>query len=322
MKILITGVAGFIGAALAHRLLNLGHTVYGVDNLNAYYAISLKQARLAELTKNNFNFFAYDITDLASINVLFNNNFDVVIHLAAQAGVRHSISHPQDYFNTNLLGFGHILEACRRQQIKHLIYASSSSVYGANRKQPSCETDCTASPMSLYAASKIANEVMAYSYAHLYNLPCTGLRFFTVYGPWMRPDMALFKFAQLITHNQPIPVYNYGRMLRNFTYIDDIINGILLVITNPISAPHRIYNLGGGQKVELLYLIELLEQNLGLQAELNLLPAQAGDPLANVADTSLFAQDFNFTPQTSIETGVAAFVAWYKKFAALNADMV
>lgn len=330
--ILVTGVAGFIGSALVQRLLKRGDTVYGIDNLNDYYAVELKQARLDRLTPfEQFHFQQLNITDRAAIRALFEQHqFDVVVNLAAQAGVRYSIDHPELYFDTNLTGFGHILEGCRQTHVKHLVYASSSSVYGANVKQPFSESDSVDHPISLYAATKKANELMAHSYAHLYDLACTGLRFFTVYGPWMRPDMALFKFANLMAAGQPIPVYNHGEMVRDFTYIDDIIDGVEHVIDQPAQkniewnpqdpipsssqAPYRIYNIGSSRAVSLMYYIELLEKHLGLKAKLDLQPLQAGDVLKTFADTTLLQQDFDYSPTTSVEYGVAQFAAWYKSF--------
>ncbi len=330
--ILVTGVAGFIGSALAQRLLERGNTVFGVDNLNDYYSVELKKARLTRLELyKNFYFQLLDITDRAAMRELFTRQqFDVVVNLAAQAGVRYSIDHPELYFDTNLTGFGHVLEGCRQTGVKHLVFASSSSVYGSNIKQPYSESDNVDHPISLYAATKKANELMAHSYAHLYNLACTGLRFFTVYGPWMRPDMALFKFANLMTAGEPIPVYNHGEMVRDFTYIDDIVDGIENVINHPAQqntqwdplepvpssskAPYRIYNIGSSRAVNLMYYIELLEQYLGIKAILDLQPLQAGDVLKTFADTTLLQQDFDFTPTTPVEYGVAQFAAWYKGF--------
>ncbi|MEK7989822.1 MAG: NAD-dependent epimerase [Thiotrichaceae bacterium] len=330
--ILVTGTAGFIGSALAQRLLERDDTVYGIDNLNDYYSVELKKARLDRLkTFEQFHFQLLDITDRNAMQALFaQHQFDVVVNLAAQAGVRYSIDHPELYFDTNLTGFGHILEGCRQMQVKHLVFASSSSVYGANVKQPFSESDNVDHPISLYAATKKANELMAHSYAHLYHLPCTGLRFFTVYGPWMRPDMALFKFANLMTAGQAIPVYNYGEMVRDFTYIDDIIDGVERIIDQPAQknskwnpleptpsssqAPYRIYNLGSSRAVSLMYYIELLEKYLGIKAKLDLQPLQAGDVLETFADTTLLQQDFDFTPTSSVEHGVAQFAAWYKSF--------
>ncbi|WP_353571088.1 SDR family NAD(P)-dependent oxidoreductase [Candidatus Albibeggiatoa sp. nov. BB20] len=330
--ILVTGVAGFIGSALAQRLLKRGDTVYGIDNLNDYYAVELKKARLARLTSSaQFHFQLLDITDRVAMHALFEQHqFDVVVNLAAQAGVRYSIDHPEFYFDTNLTGFGHILEGCRQTHVKHLVFASSSSVYGANVKQPFSESDSVDHPISLYAATKKANELMAHSYAHLYDLACTGLRFFTVYGPWMRPDMALFKFANLMTEGKAIPVYNHGEMVRDFTYIDDIIDGVEHVIDKPAQkdtdwnplqptpsssqAPYRIYNIGCSRAVSLMYYIELLEKHLGIKAKLDLQPLQAGDVLKTFADTRLLQQDFDYSAITSVEYGVAQFAAWYKSF--------
>lgn len=330
--IFVTGVAGFIGAALAHRLLARGDTVYGIDNLNDYYDVRLKQARLARLTpSDHFHFIQGDIADRTQMAELFSQqSFDGVVNLAAQAGVRYSIEHPQPYINTNLVGFANILEGCRHSRVPHLVFASSSSVYGANTKQPFCEHDNVDHPVSLYAASKKANELMAHTYAHLYHLPCTGLRFFTVYGPWMRPDMALFKFAQGIMADKPIPVYNHGQMVRDFTYIDDTIEGVVRVLDQPATpnpnwqgytpdpatsqAPYRIYNIGNHQAVELLRYIEILETCLGKKAKLDLLPMQPGDVPATLADSTALYEAVGFAPRTPVEEGVARFAEWYKAF--------
>jgi len=330
--ILITGVAGFIGNALAIRLLERGDTIYGIDNLNDYYAVTLKEARLARIKSHpHFTFAQLDITAREIMAELFaKQSFDKVVHLAAQAGVRYSIDHPYSYFDTNLTGFGHILEGCRQQRIKQLIFASSSSVYGANIKQPFCESDNVDHPISLYAATKKANELMAHSYAHLYGLPCTGLRFFTVYGPWMRPDMALFKFAEFIMASKPIPVYNHGNMVRDFTYIDDIIEGVVRIIDQPAQpdsqwnkynpspassyAPYRIYNIGNSQPIELMHYIQILETCLGKKAQLDLQPMQPGDVPSTLADTTLLFEAIDFYPQTTVEEGVTQFAQWYKQY--------
>ena len=331
--IFITGVAGFIGSALALRLLERGERVYGIDNLNDYYDVTLKQARLERLKPyaSNFQFMHGDLADRQMLAHLFaQQRFDIVINLAAQAGVRYSIEHPQPYIDSNLVGFANILEGCRHHQVEHLLFASSSSVYGTNAKQPFCESDNVDHPISLYAATKKANELMAHTYAHLYRLPCTGLRFFTVYGPWMRPDMALFKFAQKIMAGSPLPVYNYGQMSRDFTYIDDIIEGVVRLMDqkpqpNPYwdayapdpatsQAPYRIYNLGHHHPVELLYYIQLLEKSLGKSAQLELLPMQPGDVPATLADTRALFEATHFLPQTSVEEGVSRFAQWFKEF--------
>ena len=330
--IMITGVAGFIGSGLALRLLERGDAVYGIDNMNDYYDVSLKEARLARIKDyERFTFAKIDISDRPAMERLFQENkFDAVMNLAAQAGVRYSIENPGAYVDSNLVGFGNILEGCRHSGVGHLVFASSSSVYGANTKLPFSEQDNVDHPVSLYAASKKANELMAHSYAHLYNLPCTGLRFFTVYGPWGRPDMALFKFTKGIVEGQPIPVFNKGNMVRDFTYIDDIVEGVIRAIDNVAKpdpmwngekpncatsyAPYKIYNIGNNQPVELMKYITTLENCLGKKAELNLLPMQDGDVPATYADTDALAADVGFKPATSIESGIARFVDWYKEY--------
>ena len=332
MKILITGAAGFIGYSLALRLLARGDQVHGIDNLNDYYDVSLKEARLAQLKRHDsFTFDKLDIVDRAGMAQLFDaHRFDAVMHLAAQAGVRYSIENPHAYIDANLVGFGNILEGCRHSGVGHLVYASSSSVYGANTKLPFSEHDNVDHPVSLYAASKKANELMAHSYAHLYGLPCTGLRFFTVYGPWGRPDMALFKFTKGILEGTPIPVFNKGNMIRDFTYIDDIIEGVVRVIDHPAGpdpewngdAPNpatsyttwRVYNIGNNRPVELMRYIEVLEQSLGKKARLDLLPMQDGDVPATAADTADLEADLGYRPATTVEEGVPRFVRWYKEY--------
>ena len=331
-KILITGVAGFIGSALALKLLERGDTVYGIDNMSDYYDVSLKEARLARFDNHKeFTFQKLDITDRAGVKKLFSDqSFDAVMHLAAQAGVRYSIENPDAYIDANLVGFGNILEGCRHTKIQHLVFASSSSVYGANTKLPFSEHDNVDHPVSLYAATKKANELMAHSYAHLYGLSCTGLRFFTVYGPWGRPDMALFKFTKGILEGTPIPVFNRGKMVRDFTYIDDIIDGVIRAVDLPASpdaawsgeapdpatsyAPYRIYNIGNHQSVELMHYIRVLENCLGKQAKMELLPMQDGDVPATYADITALQSAAGFKPGTSVEVGVARFVAWYKEY--------
>ena len=324
---MITGAAGFIGSTLAKRLLERGDTVTGVDNLNDYYDVSLKEARLARLTSSShFSFIKADIADRDVMSALFAGNaFDSVVNLAAQAGVRYSIENPAAYIDANLVGFGNILEGCRQGGIRHLVYASSSSVYGSNTKLPFSEKDNVDHPISLYAASKKANELMAHAYAHLYNLPTTGLRFFTVYGPWGRPDMALFKFTKGILEGQPIPVYNRGQMVRDFTYIDDIVEGVIRVLDQPpgkgegvnepdrsASAPWRIYNIGNSSRVQLMDYIQALEKALGLKATLELLPMQDGDVPATEADVSALESDFGYHPQVGVEEGITRFVEWYR----------
>jgi UDP-glucuronate 4-epimerase len=330
--ILVTGVAGFIGSGLALRLLERGDAVCGVDNLNDYYDVNLKKARLARIQDcEGFTFAKLDIADRSAMERLFRDNkFDAVMHLAAQAGVRYSIENPNTYVDSNLVGFGNILEGCRRSEVGHLVFASSSSVYGANTRLPFSEQDNVDHPVSLYAATKKANELMAHCYAHLYNLPCTGLRFFTVYGPWGRPDMSYFKFAKGILEEQPIPVFNQGKMVRDFTYIDDIVEGMIRAIDKVArpdpewnsdepncatsDAPYRIYNIGNNQPVELMQYISILEACLGKKANLKLMPMQDGDVPATYADIEALAADVGFKPATNIEFGIAQFVEWYKDY--------
>ncbi len=332
MKILVTGAAGFIGSALAHRLLDRGDEVAAIDNLNDYYDVRLKQARLDRLlARAGFRFQKLDIVERKPMGELFAaGKFDAVMHLAAQAGVRYSIENPSAYIDANIVGFTHVLEGCRHSKVGHLVFASSSSVYGANTRLPFSEHDNVDHPVSLYAATKKANELMAHSYAHLYGLPCTGLRFFTVYGPWGRPDMALFKFTEGILAGRPIPVFNRGDMVRDFTYIDDIVEGIVRVIGQPAApapgwsgdhpdpatsyAPWRIFNIGNNQPVKLMRYIEVLEQCLGKKAQLDLLPMQAGDVLATFADAGELQNAVGYKPQTPIETGVRRFAEWYRAF--------
>lgn len=332
MKILVTGAAGFIGSALAHRLLDRGDEVVGIDNLNDYYDVRLKEARLARLSvRAGFRHVLLDIVERKKMGEIFaSEKFDAVMHLAAQAGVRYSIENPSAYIDSNIVGFNNVLEGCRHSGVKHLVYASSSSVYGANTRLPYSEHDNVDHPFSLYAATKKANELMAHSYAHLYRLPCTGLRFFTVYGPWGRPDMAFFKFTAGILAGRPIPVFNRGEMIRDFTYVDDIVEGMVRVIDLPAqprpdwsgdqpdpatsSAPWRIFNIGNGQPVNLLRYIEVLEQCIGRKAVVELLPMQPGDVRATTADVSSLKEATGFRPNTSVETGVAKFVDWYKDY--------
>ena len=332
MRVLITGAAGFIGSALALRLLERGDEVHGIDNLNDYYDVSLKQARLRRCQSlPKFGFTKLDITDRAGMAGFFSEQrFDAVMHLAAQAGVLYSIENPYAYVDANLTGFAHVLEGCRRNQVGHLVFASSSSVYGANTRLPFSEHDNVDHPVSLYAATKKANELMAHSYAHLYGLPSTGLRFFTVYGPWGRPDMALFKFTKGILEDKPIPAFNHGKMSRDFTYIDDIVDGVVRTIDRvPVStpgwnaqnpdpatshAPYRIYNIGNHQSVELMHYIRVIEECLGRKAVLEMLPMQEGDVPATCADTADLARDAGFEPATPVEIGVARFVEWYKGY--------
>ena len=330
MKILITGAAGFIGFHVAERLLTQGHAVVGIDNLNDYYEVSLKQARLARIeSRPNFRFLKLDLADRAAMAELFaREKFDRVIHLAAQAGVRYSIDNPHAYADANLVGHLNVLEGCRQTGVGHLLYASSSSVYGLNRKTPFSTSDSVDHPVSLYAATKKANELMSHSYAHLYGLPTTGLRFFTVYGPWGRPDMALFKFTQSILAGRPIDVYNQGDMRRDFTYIDDIAEAVVRLMAviptqNPdwtvesgspaeSSAPYRVYNIGNSQPVQLTEFIHELERALGVSARMNLLPMQPGDVLETSADTSALEAVIGFKPKTPLADGLAHFVRWYR----------
>jgi UDP-glucuronate 4-epimerase len=332
MKVLVTGAAGFIGAALSHALLDRGDEVTGIDNLNDYYDVRLKEARLQRLrARDRFAFRKLDIVERDPMKELFAaDRFDAVMHLAAQAGVRYSIENPAAYIDANIVGFLHVLEGCRHSRVGHLVFASSSSVYGANTRLPFSEHDNVDHPVSLYAATKKANELMAHSYASLYRLPCTGLRFFTVYGPWGRPDMALFKFAEGILAGRPIPVFNRGAMVRDFTYVDDIVEGIVRVIGQPAApapgwsgdspdpatsyAPWRIFNIGNSQPVKLMRYIEVLEECLGKKAQLDLLPMQAGDVPATSADTSELQKAVGYKPQTPIEIGIRRFADWYEAY--------
>lgn len=332
MQILVTGAAGFIGFHLCQRLLTDGHQVIGIDSLNDYYDVTLKENRLAKLTdRDNFSFDKIDLADREKIDLLFDRyEFESVINLGAQAGVRYSLQNPRAYIDSNLTGFGNILEGCRHHKIKHLVYASSSSVYGANTKIPFSVHDNVDHPISLYAATKKSNELMAHSYSHLYRIPTTGLRFFTVYGPWGRPDMAPMLFTKAILAGQPIDVFNYGKMQRDFTYVDDIIEGIIQVMhkipqpnpdwvgTDPdpatSKAPYRIYNIGNNQPIELMYFIEVLEKCLGIEAIKNILPIQPGDVPITYADISDLTTDVGFKPDTSIEIGVERFVDWYRSY--------
>jgi len=325
MEFLVTGAAGFIGMHVAARLLQAGHKVTGVDNLNHYYDVRLKQARLDVLQPySNFRFLKMDLADREKVNELFDGGkFERVIHLAAQAGVRYSLENPHVYIQSNVVGFTNILEACRHFPVKHLVYASSSSVYGANKKLPFSVRDNVDHPISLYAASKKANELMAHCYSHLFQIPTTGLRFFTVYGPWGRPDMAVFSFTKAILEGKPIDVFNHGKMQRDFTYIDDIVEGVLLVAdrppapgdeSNPSSAPYKLYNIGNHQPVELMKVIEVLEKCPGKIAHKNMLPLQPGDVLATFADVDDLMRDTGFRPATPIEVGLENFVRWYQSY--------
>ena len=324
MNILVTGAAGFIGYSLAARLLARGDTVLGIDNLNDYYDVALKEARLARLGgEAKFSFMRLDIADRAGMTGFFAaRRFDAVVHLAAQAGVRYSVTHPYAYIDSNLTGFAHVLEGVRHSGSGHLVYASSSSVYGANKKLPFAEDDNVDHPVSLYAATKKANELRAHSYAHLYGMGCTGLRFFTVYGPWGRPDMSPFKFASCVLEGKPIPVFNEGRMSRDFTYIDDIVGGVIAVLDKGAPAgkaqseqpPYRLYNIGNNQPVPLLRYIEAFEKAIGKKAILDLQPMQAGDVPDTYADTQLLEKAVGFRPDTPIDTGVQRFVDWFRSY--------
>jgi UDP-glucuronate 4-epimerase len=331
-KYLVTGAAGFIGFHLCRRLLDDGSEVIGIDNLNNYYDVNLKLDRLKQIEAyKTFNFHKADLADREAISQVFNENeFDVVVNLAAQAGVRYSLTNPHAYVDSNLVGFLNILEGCRHGKIKHLVFASSSSVYGANTKMPFSVHHNVDHPVSLYAATKKANELMAHTYASLYNLPCTGLRFFTVYGPWGRPDMALSLFTKAILEGNSIDVFNYGKMQRDFTYIDDIIEGVVRIIDriplpdpdwsgdNPDTAtsyaPYKLYNIGNNNPVELMKFIEVLEDCLGRKAKKNLLPMQPGDVKATYADVDDLIKDVGFKPATSIENGIKYYVKWYKNY--------
>jgi len=332
MKILVTGAAGFIGYHLSEALLARGDAVVGLDNLNDYYSVALKEARLERLRRHEgFRFARVDLADRGAMERLFAEaELDAVVNLAAQAGVRYSIEHPRAYAEANLTGFLEVLEGCRHHGVKHLVYASSSSVYGANTKMPFSVHHNVDHPVSLYAASKKANELMAHSYSHLYRLPTTGLRFFTVYGPWGRPDMALFLFTKAILAGEPIKVFNHGQMKRDFTYIDDIVAGILGALDRVPEpdeswsgdapdpgtslAPYRIYNIGNNQPVQLMHMIEVLEDALGAKAEKQMMPMQPGDVPATFADVDDLARDAGYAPTTPIEVGIPRFVEWYREF--------
>ena len=332
MRVLVTGSAGFIGSALAIKLLERGDEVVGIDNHNNYYDPTLKEARLSRHKDHeNYTHLKVDIENKEEVDKVFEDfEFQGVVNLAAQAGVRYSIENPLAYINTNLVGFGNILEGCRHNKIEHLVYASSSSVYGSNTKMPFSIHDNVDHPLSLYAASKKANELMAHTYSHLYNLPTTGLRFFTVYGPWGRPDMALFKFTKAILSGEKIQVFNYGKHRRDFTYIDDIVEGIVRVLDKPASSnidwsgeepdsgtslsPWRIYNIGNNSPVELMDYIEAIETAVGMKADKELLPLQQGDVPDTYADVDDLVKEFGYKPSTSVKVGVKSFVDWYRTY--------
>ena len=332
MKVLVTGAAGFIGSALSIRLLKRGDDVFGIDNHNDYYDPNLKEARLARhINHDSYTHIRMDIEDGKAVEALFKENqFDVVVNLAAQAGVRYSIENPLAYINTNMVGFGHILEGCRHNKVAHLVYASSSSVYGSNTKMPFSVHDNVDHPLSLYAASKKANELMAHTYSHLYDLPTTGLRFFTVYGPWGRPDMALFKFTKAMLAGEKIQVFNYGKHRRDFTYVDDIVEGVIRVLDKPAApnpnwsgdnpdsgtslAPWRVYNIGNNSPVELLDYIGAIEEALGIKAVKELLPLQPGDVPDTYADVDDLVKEFSYKPSMTVKQGVNNFIEWYKKY--------
>ncbi len=332
MKVLVTGTAGFIGAALTLRLLERGDEVVGIDNLNDYYDVNLKRARLTRFkTHPRYTHIHASLQDREAITQAFAQHKPRrVVNLAAQAGVRYSLQNPHAYIDSNIVGFMNILEACRHHSVEHLVYASSSSVYGANTRMPFSVHHNVDHPLSLYAATKKANELMAHTYSHLYRLPVTGLRFFTVYGPWGRPDMALFIFTRKILAGEPIDVFNHGQHKRDFTYIDDIVEGVVRVLdkipeSNPqwnsdapdsasSNAPYRLYNIGHNQPVELMHFIATLEKNLGQKAQLNMLPLQKGDVPMTYADVDNLIRDVGYKPQTPIETGIARFVEWYKSY--------
>ena len=332
MKVLLTGTAGFIGMTTALRLLARGDQVVGLDNLNNYYDVTLKQNRLNRLLPNaGFRFVKLDVSDQSGIDTLFaTEKFDRVIHLAAQAGVRYSLQNPHAYIESNIVGFTNILEGCRHSKVQHLVYASSSSVYGGNTKMPFSEHDSVDHPVSLYAASKKANELMAHTYSHLFGLPTTGLRFFTVYGPWGRPDMALFLFTKAILDDKPIDVFNHGNMMRDFTFVDDIVEGVVRVLDrvpqpNPAydavaadpatsNAPYRVFNIGNNNPVRLLDFIACIEDALGKKAEKRLLPLQDGDVPATYANTQALNDWVGFVPGTGVQDGIGRFVAWYRDY--------
>ncbi len=318
-RFLITGCSGFIGFHLSKRLLEEGNEVIGLDSLNDYYDLKLKTDRLAILQKNrHFSFYKGSVENLELLeNIFMQHRFDVVIHMAAQAGVRYSLKNPYQYVHTNVTGFLNILECCKTWKINHLLYASSSSVYGANGSIPFSEQDCTEKPVNIYAATKKANELMAYSYSHIYKLPVTGLRFFTVYGPWGRPDMAVFTFTEAIVKGKPIEVYNYGNMKRDFTYIDDVVESMVRLIKKgppALPLPCEVYNIGNHKPVEVKYLIDCLERQLGIPAKKVFLPMQPGEVPETYADIDGLKKAINYQPRISIEEGIKRFVSWYKDY--------
>jgi len=331
-RFLVTGAAGFIGFHLSRRLLERGDEVVGIDNLNPYYDVRLKTDRLAQIANApGFTFHEMELADRDAISALFERGkFDIVLHMAAQAGVRYSLENPHSYVASNLVGFLHVLEECRHKGVKHLVYASSSSVYGANTKRPYSVRDNVDHPLSLYAATKKSNELMAHTYSHLFRLPTTGLRFFTVYGPWGRPDMAMFLFTKAILAGEPINVFNYGNMRRDFTYVDDIVEGVIRTAEHvpqgeanwnsdspdpgTSNAPFRVYNIGNNKPVELSHVIEVLERCLGAKAKKNLMPMQPGDVPETFADVDDLIRDVGFAPSTPIETGIEHFVEWYRQY--------
>ena len=331
-RIIVTGSAGFIGFSLSIKLLDLGYNVIGIDNHNNYYDLKIKQDRSLRLEEySNYKHYKVDLYDNEALREIFENHKpNKVVNLAAQAGVRYSMKNPLAYINSNIVGFAHILENCREQKIEHLVYASTSSVYGANTKMPFSEHDSVNHPLSVYAASKKSNELMAHTYSYLYKLPTTGLRFFTVYGPWGRPDMALFKFTKAILNEKPIDVFNFGNHTRDFTYIDDIVEGIIKILNSPATmninwdsnlpdpanskAPWRIYNIGNNKPVKLMDYIDALEKALGKKAQLNYLPLQPGDVPDTFANVDNLKNNFNYKPSTSVEQGVKNFIEWYKNY--------
>lgn len=331
MKVLVTGAAGFIGYHTAERLLARGDEVVGLDNLNDYYDVDLKYARLARLeAQDGFRFVRIDVADQGGMAALFREGFDRVIHLAAQAGVRYSLENPHAYIDANVMGFMNVLEGCRQAEVAHLVYASTSSVYGANTKMPFTEHEPADHPLAIYGATKRANELMAHSYAHLFGLPCTGLRFFTVYGPWGRPDMALFKFTKAILEEQPIEVFNHGHHQRDFTFVEDIVEGVVRACDHPAQpnpdwdgnapdpatsyAPWRLYNIGNNRPVQLMHYIDVLERCLGREARKEMLPLQPGDVPDTWANADDLVQGVGYRPQTPVEEGVRRFVEWYRTY--------